>query len=80
LPDVSESLRHQLISELDHLKDEEDLASWAHRALPLKNQLSASDAEASEAAFAVRLTHLGESVPVVEARAKSKRTAEQARF
>jgi hypothetical protein len=64
LPDVSESLRHQLISELDQLKDPEDLASWAHRALPLKNQLFASDAEAVEAAFAVRLTHLGESAPV----------------
>jgi hypothetical protein len=63
-PDASESLRHQLISELEQLKDPEALASWAHRALPLKNQLSASDAEAVEAAFAVRLTHLGESVPL----------------
>jgi len=64
-PDASESLRHQLISELEQLKDPEALASWAHRALPLKNQLSASDAEAVEAAFAVRLTHLGESAPVL---------------
>src|SRR6516164_6284294 len=64
-PDASESLRHQLISELEPLKDPEALASWAHRALPLKNQLSASDAETVEAAFAVRLTHLSESAPVL---------------
>jgi hypothetical protein len=60
-PDVSESLRLQLLSELEQLEEPEALASWAHRALPLKNQLSASDAEAVEAAFAVRLTQLGES-------------------
>jgi hypothetical protein len=35
----------------------------AHRALPLKNQLCASDAEAIEAAFTVRLAKTGESGP-----------------
>jgi hypothetical protein len=63
-PDASESLRHQLMSELEPLMDPEALASWAHRALPLKNQLSASDAETVEAAFAAKLAHPGESVPV----------------
>jgi hypothetical protein len=59
-PDASESLRFQMISELEQLDNTEALASWAHRALPLKNQLSAADAQAVEAAFTVRLTHLGE--------------------
>ena len=60
-PDASEGLRLQLISELEQLEEPEALASWAHRALPLKNQLSAPDAQAVEAAFAVRLTLLGDA-------------------
>jgi hypothetical protein len=63
-PDASEKLCRQLISELEQLQDPEALASWAHRALPLKNQLSARDAEAVEAAFAARLAGLGESAAV----------------
>jgi hypothetical protein len=63
-PNASESLRHKLISELEQLGDPEALVAWGLRALPLKNQLSASDAQAVEATFAVRLTHLGESAPV----------------
>jgi hypothetical protein len=63
-PDASESLRLQLLSELEQLEDPDALAAWVHRVLPVKNQLSASDADAVEAAFAVRLTHLGESAPV----------------
>jgi hypothetical protein len=53
--DASEKLCRQLISELEQLQDPEELASWAHRALALKNQLSARDAEAVEAAFAATL-------------------------
>jgi hypothetical protein len=60
-PGASENLRRQLISELEQLQDTEELASWAHRALALKNQLSAKDAQEVEAAFAARL---GESAPV----------------
>jgi hypothetical protein len=63
-PDASKSLRLKLISDLEQLEDPDALASWAHRVLPLKNQLSATDADAVEAAFAVRLTQLGESAPV----------------
>jgi len=70
--DASEGLRQRLISELEQLTDPEALASWAHRALPLKNQLSAADAQAVEAAFAARLTRLGEAVPSSDPR---KRTA-----
>jgi hypothetical protein len=58
-PEASENLRCQLISELQKLENAEAFAAWAHRALPLKNQLSAADAEAVEAAFAKRLTQVG---------------------
>jgi hypothetical protein len=60
-PAASENLQRQLIFELEQLQDPEALASWAHRALPLKNQLSARDAREVEAAFAARL---GDSAPV----------------
>jgi hypothetical protein len=55
-----------LISELQQFGDPEGLASWAHLALPLKNQLSTADAQAVEAAFAERLTMFGESAPASE--------------
>jgi len=60
-PDVSENLRHRLIAELEQLVDPETLASWAHRALPLKNQLATADAQTVETAFAARLSQLGEA-------------------
>jgi hypothetical protein len=61
-PDASEKLCRQLISEIEQLQEPEALASWAHRALALKNQLSAKDAQEVEAAFAARL---GESAEVL---------------
>jgi hypothetical protein len=63
-PDASEKLCSQLISELEQLQDPEALASWAHQALALKNQLSAGNAGEVEAAFAAKLVRLGESAPV----------------
>jgi hypothetical protein len=63
--DASENLRRELISELEQLENPEALASWAHRALTLKNQLSARDAQAVEAAFAARLAGLGDSTVVL---------------
>jgi ERF superfamily len=62
--DASEKLCRQLISELEQLQDPEELASWAHRSLALKNQLLAKDALAVEAAFTARLPGLGDSAPV----------------
>jgi hypothetical protein len=62
--DASEKLCRRLISELEQVEDPEVLASWAHRALALKNRLSARDAQAVEAAFAARQAGLGESAPV----------------
>jgi hypothetical protein len=59
--DASEKLRDQLIVELERLVDPEDFATWAHRVLPLKNQLATTDAQAVEVAFAARLSRLGDA-------------------
>ena len=72
-PDASEKLRLQLIAELERFQDPEALASWAHRALALKNQLLAGDAEAVETAFAARLATLGDSAPPERRKANGHR-------
>jgi len=59
-PHASEKLRGQLMEELQQLRDGEVLASWAHRVMPLKNQLSSADAQAVESAFAARVNDLGD--------------------
>jgi hypothetical protein len=58
--EASDKLRTQLIAELEELEDANALATWAQRALPLKNQLVTVDAQAVEAAFAQRLAEFGE--------------------
>ena len=70
-PDASEKLCSELISGLEQLQDPEQLASWAHRALALKNQLSGNDAQAVEAAFAARLARLGDLAPPVPQKRKA---------
>src|SRR5262249_10543514 len=62
--EASACLRDRIISELEQLKEAEALAVWARQALPLKNQLSAADVQAIEAAFEARLTQLDETVPL----------------
>jgi hypothetical protein len=62
-PDASENLQRQLISDLAQLSEAEALATWAHRMLPLKNQLSTADAQKVEAAFAVTLGQLSDATP-----------------
>jgi hypothetical protein len=59
-PDASERLRRQLISELELIADDEALASWAHRVLPLKNQLLPPDCQLLEAGFMAQMRVLGE--------------------
>jgi len=54
----SARLRDQLIGEIQHLADEEELALWAHRRLPAKNTLRADHAGAVEAAWRVVLSAL----------------------
>jgi hypothetical protein len=58
--DAAGILCRQLVSELEQM-DPEALASWALRALPLKNQLPTADAQTVEAAFSARLGQLGDS-------------------
>jgi hypothetical protein len=62
-PDASENLQDQLISELAQLSEPDALATWAHRVIPLKNQLSIVDAQRVEAAFAAKLSELGDATP-----------------
>jgi hypothetical protein len=56
--DDSNSLLRQLIAELEQLPHSEALAKWAHRVLPLKNQLSATDARLVEDQFSTKLNRL----------------------
>ena len=53
------------MSQLELLGSPEALAAWAHRALPLKNQLSIADAQAVEAAFEAKLSERGNSGPAL---------------
>jgi hypothetical protein len=62
-PDASQDIEQQLISELAQIGDAEALAIWAHRVLPLKNQLSEQNAQKLEAAFAAKLNELAELAP-----------------
>jgi hypothetical protein len=63
-PEASDKLRLQLLSELGELSEPDALATWAHRVLPLKNQLSTGDAQIVERAFAAKLSQLGDTPPV----------------
>lgn len=47
----SAALRDQLVTEINSLKDVDDLALWAHRRLPAKNTLTTEDAGAIENAY-----------------------------
>ena len=58
--DASANLGRQLMAELAELNEPDALAIWAHRILPLKNQLSTSDAQKVEAAFAARLDQVSD--------------------
>jgi hypothetical protein len=62
-PEASDKLRLQLLSELEELSEVDALATWAHRVLPLKNQLSTADALSVETAFAAKLSQLGDAPP-----------------
>jgi hypothetical protein len=67
-PEGSIALRNQLISELEQFNEPGSLTAWAHRAFPLKNQLSTADAKAVEDAFDAKLTQLGEAAPARESK------------
>ncbi|MGB6285690.1 MAG: ERF family protein, partial [Xanthobacteraceae bacterium] len=52
---LSASLRAELLREIECLGTADDAALWAQRRLPAKNQLSATDAQQVEEAFAAKL-------------------------
>lgn len=56
----SEVLREKLISELKPFTESDALTTWAQRILALKNQLTASDAQEVETAFAAKLNELSD--------------------
>jgi hypothetical protein len=65
--DHSLALREKLISELKGFTDTNALTAWAQRILTLKNQLTTSDAQEVETAFAAKLSELGDDVaPLIE--------------
>jgi hypothetical protein len=66
--DASCPLCRQLIQELEQIADPQALASWAHRAIPFKNQLIAADAEKVETAFSTRLSQLDKLEPIAKDR------------
>jgi hypothetical protein len=70
--EASDKLRLQLLSELEKLREADALAAWAHRVLPLKNQLLTADAQIIETAFAAKLSQLGDTA--LEGRVKSPAT------
>ena len=55
---LSESLRTELLREIECLGAAEDAALWAQRRLVAKNQLSAADAQLVEEAFAAKLASI----------------------
>jgi len=57
-PDQSAVLRKRLIKEIQDLNSGEAATSWARQALIAKNQLAATDAQAVENAFRMKITHL----------------------
>jgi hypothetical protein len=71
-PEASAKLRLQLLCDLEELSEPDGLASWAHRVLPLKNQLSTVDAQSVETAFAAKLSQLGDAL--LAARVESSAT------
>ena len=60
---LSASLRTELLDEIEGLVAADDLALWAQRRLPAKNQLSATDAHQVEEAFAAKLVLIAPESP-----------------
>jgi len=60
---LSASLRTELLREIEDLSAPDNAALWAHRKLPAKNQLSATDAQQVEEAFAAKLASIPPAEP-----------------
>jgi hypothetical protein len=64
--DESAGLRDRLLQEIAAIADDEGLAFWAHRSLPLKNALAEVDAQAVEAAFLAKLESCSNEHSVID--------------
>ena len=72
---LSASLRTELLREIEDLSAPDDAALWAHRKLPAKNQLSATDAQQVEEAFAAKLAVIqAQSAKVLSAQSLAEPT------
>ncbi len=60
---LSASLRAELLREIEALSAADNAALWAQRRLPAKNQLSATDAQQVEEAFATKLATISAESP-----------------
>jgi hypothetical protein len=56
--EASRGLFDQLLAQFEPLDSQDAITKWAHSVLPLKNQLSAADAQALEGAFSAKLKRL----------------------
>jgi hypothetical protein len=52
-------VRDRLVAELGAIQSADEAASWARRSLPVKNTLSAADAQFVEARFRIKIDSLG---------------------
>jgi hypothetical protein len=73
----SKDLREQLTCELKEFTASDRLTVWAHRILPLKNQLTTLDAHEVEVAFAAKLNALADCVDPVTTPAEVARQRTQ---
>jgi hypothetical protein len=73
-PEQSAQLRERLLQEISTIANEDAMALWAHRSLPLKNTLTAEDAQAIDAAYLAKLLDYSEQQPAM---AESPSTKEQ---
>jgi hypothetical protein len=58
VPEQSEALREQMLADIGQLQSADEAAEWVHKNLPLKNTLSAVDADLVETALRERLSTL----------------------
>lgn len=75
---LSASLRTELVREIEDLGVVDDAALWARRRLPAKNQLSASDAQQVEEAFAAKLLALQAESATVQIKPPAENTRKAA--
>jgi hypothetical protein len=64
--EASAELRERLLGEISPIDNDDALALWAHRSLPLKNTLTQIDAQAVEAAYVAQLASCAEAQPVAQ--------------